>query len=96
MHIEELDHPPAGWHPLTVMRKSRRKWDWVALMVDVEPDEMKHCHCHGPALLFVNPYEYKPMGCRRVQQCYLRVRGKHRNEDAAWEAMWQMIEGSLH
>jgi hypothetical protein len=38
--IEELDRPPAeaGWYPLAVMRKKRRGWDWVALMVDTDPD----------------------------------------------------------
>jgi hypothetical protein len=39
MRIEELDRPPAGWHPLTVMRRKRRGGDWVALMIDVDPNE---------------------------------------------------------
>ena len=58
-HFEELDRPPAGWHPVTVMRKTSRKWDWVALMVDVDPDDLKHCTLEGNglALLFINPDE---------------------------------------
>jgi len=36
-----LDRPPAGWHVLDVMpKKSRRQRDWVALMIDVHPDEV--------------------------------------------------------
>ena len=41
---EYLDRPPAGWFVLEVMRKRSRKQDWVALMVDVDPDdELKRC-----------------------------------------------------
>jgi hypothetical protein len=40
--LEELDRPPPGWFVLDVMRKSRT-WDWVALMLDVDPEE----HCLG-------------------------------------------------
>ena len=40
--LEELDRPPPGWFALDVMRKSRT-WDWVALMLDVDPEE----HCLG-------------------------------------------------
>lgn len=36
--IEHVDRPPSGWFVLDVMRKEWRKWDWVALMVDVDPD----------------------------------------------------------
>jgi len=37
--IEYLDRPPSGWFVLDVMRKEWRKWDWVALMIDVHPDD---------------------------------------------------------
>ena len=41
--IEYLDRPPAGWFALDVMKAgSGRKWDWVVLMIDVPPDELKH------------------------------------------------------
>ena len=36
--LEELDRPPPGWFALDVMRKSRT-WDWVALMLDIDPEE---------------------------------------------------------
>jgi hypothetical protein len=39
--IEYLDRPPAGLFVLDVMRRKARKRDWVALMIDVPPDE--HC-----------------------------------------------------
>jgi hypothetical protein len=43
--IEYLDRPPTGWFVLDVIRREARKRDWVALMVDVDPDELKHCLC---------------------------------------------------
>jgi hypothetical protein len=36
--IAQLDRPPPGWFVLAVMRKGGRGWDWVALMVDIDPD----------------------------------------------------------
>ena len=49
MTNECLDRPPAGWFPFTVMRKAARKWDWVAVMIDMPPDELKP----GTAFLWV-------------------------------------------
>ena len=37
--IEYLDRPASGWFVLAVMRRVKRKWDWVAPMVDVDPDD---------------------------------------------------------
>jgi hypothetical protein len=31
-----------------------QKWDWCALMIDVHPDELKHCLCKT-AFLYVHP-----------------------------------------
>ena len=31
----------AGWFVLAVMRKEARRWDWVALMIDVHPDDFR-------------------------------------------------------
>jgi hypothetical protein len=40
MTLAFLDRPPSGWFALDVMRRDRSgKWDWVALMVDVRPDQ---------------------------------------------------------
>jgi hypothetical protein len=74
--IEYLDRPPAGWFVLDVMRSGERKRDWVALMVDVHPDDLKNCTCN-------------------FLQRWLRVPGKHRNRDAAWDALQNMI-GTRH
>jgi hypothetical protein len=41
--IKYLHRPPPGWFVLDVMREKARKQDWVALMVDVDPDELEHC-----------------------------------------------------
>ena len=62
-----IDLPPAGWFPLDVMKAEKRKWDWVALMVDVHPDELKHCVCKT-AFLYVHPRDYRPDGGRRAQE----------------------------
>ena len=50
---------------------SGRKWDWVALMIDVDPDDLKNCTCD-------------------FLQRWVRVPGKHRNQDAAWDALQNM------
>jgi hypothetical protein len=49
---ETFDKPPAGWFALDVMKKRERKWDWVALMVDVDPADLKNCICDFPAKLY--------------------------------------------
>jgi hypothetical protein len=70
--IEYLDRPALGWFALAVMRKEARKWNWVALMIDVHPDDF-------PALY------------RTARQCWVRIPGKHRNEDAAWDALQELM-----
>lgn len=47
MTVEFLDHPPPDWHVLDVMKRgsNSRKWDWCALMIDVHPNDLKHCRC---------------------------------------------------
>ena len=71
-NITMLDRPSAGWFALDVMQKESRKWDWVALMVDVHPDELKHCLCKV-AFLFVHPNGYKPDGSRTAREAWVRV-----------------------
>jgi hypothetical protein len=68
-----IDRPPAGWFTLDVMRTAWRKWDWVALMIDVPPDDYI---------------------ARRVviaSSVWVRIPGKHRDRDAAWDALGNMI-----
>jgi hypothetical protein len=43
MRTQYLDHPPADRFVLDVMKKESRKWDWVALMIDIEPEIFKSC-----------------------------------------------------
>jgi hypothetical protein len=94
---EKFDRPPAGWFPVAVMGSGDgRKWDWVGLMVDVDPDELKHCECTFPILFFVHPNEYRPVPGRKARQCYVPVPGKHRKEDAAWEAFLDAIAATLN
>ena len=61
--LKHLDQLPAGWFVLDVMRKSRR-WDWVALISDVDFDDLKNCVVNSPALLFVHPDDYRPGNSR--------------------------------
>ena len=57
--IRYLDLPPVGWFALDVMKpENPRKWDWVALMVDVDPDDLKYCLCKI-AFIYVDPDEYR-------------------------------------
>src|ERR1019366_6004612 len=79
--IEYLD-PPRGWFALDVMRRKARKGDWSALMVDVDPDDLKNCACDFPALFYVHPKEYRP-GVRTARQCWVIIPGKHRKRHAA-------------
>jgi hypothetical protein len=90
MDIAELDRPPPGWFALDVMKKDGRKWDWVALMVDVPPDDLKTRTCAFPALFYVHPKDYRP-GSRTARQCWVLVPGKHRNWEAAWDALHELM-----
>jgi hypothetical protein len=82
--IEYLDRPPAGWFVLDVMPEHerdvmpcQRKRDWVALMIDADPDELKRNPC---------PWAY-----RRAREAWLRIPGKHRTRDAAWGRLQDML-----
>jgi hypothetical protein len=88
--VEYLDRLPPGWFALDVMREEARKRGWVALVVDINPDDLKTCICDFPALFYVNPKEHRP-GARRVVQGWLRIPGEHRNADAAWDALEGII-----
>jgi hypothetical protein len=87
--IEIVDRPPSGWFALDVVRRARKR-DWVALMIDVNPDDLKTCTCDFPALFYVRPNEHRP-GDRIARQRWVRVPGKHRNKDAAWDALEDMM-----
>jgi hypothetical protein len=41
MTREYLDRPPPGWFVLDVLKKEWRKWDWVALMIDIDFDDFQ-------------------------------------------------------
>ena len=91
--LQTLDRPPAGWHLLTVapIGETARCRDWVALMVDVDPADLKNCQVDFPALFWVHPKEYRP-GERRASQCWVTIPGKHRGQNAAWDAACDMVE----
>lgn len=88
--VEILDRLPAGWFALNVVKETR-KWDsWVALMIDVHPSELKHCLCKI-AFLYVEPDKYRPDGSRTAREAWVRVPGKHRNKEAAWDALQDVL-----
>jgi hypothetical protein len=70
--LEYLDWPPSGWFALSVMRTGKRSWDWVALMIDVDPDDYRS-------------------GAFRAREAWVRVPGKHKSWDAAWDAFGDMM-----
>jgi hypothetical protein len=89
--IETVDRPPSGWFILDIMKPAdRRKWDWAALMIDVHPQELKHCRCKM-AWLYVHPKEYRPDGSRTAREVLVRIPGKHRNRQAAWAVLEEMV-----
>jgi hypothetical protein len=88
--IEFLACPPTGWFVLDVVRWEARKRDWVALMIDVHPDELKNCTCKFPALFYVDPRDCRPSQ-RTVREVWVRIPGKHRNQDAAWDALQELV-----
>jgi hypothetical protein len=93
--IEYLDRPPAGWFALDVLKNDGRKWDWAALMADVDFDDLKNCTCDFPVLFLVHPKDYRP-GPHKVQQAFVRIPGKHRTWDDAWQAIHNMIAATRH
>ncbi len=72
MTIEYIDRPPAGWFPLDVMRQKGRSLSWVALLIDMHPEDFRNSAC-------------------KCQQRGLRIPGKHKNRDAALDALQSMI-----
>jgi hypothetical protein len=74
--IQDRDRPPPGWFVLDVMRKAAGNTDWVALMINVHPDEKKHRLCEVAFL---------------YREAWVRIPGKHGNRDAAWEALEDMM-----
>ena len=92
--LRHFDRPPPGWFVLDIARREERKWDWAALLVDVEPANLKYCHCDLPALLYVDPADYRPAE-RQAEQCWVNIPGKHRSWKAAMDAIRAAMAASL-
>ena len=88
--IVYLDRVPPDWFVLDVMKETARKWDWVALVTDVPLEELKNCQCEFPVLFLVHAKDYRP-GPRKVRQGWVRIPGKHRNWEAARDAIEDMV-----
>jgi hypothetical protein len=81
--IERLDRPPIGWFVLAVLRTAR-------MGLGRADDHLKNCTSNFPALFYVHPKEYRP-GQRKVQQRWVRIPGKHRSRNSAWDALENMM-----
>ncbi len=89
--IEYLDRPPVGWFPLDVLIVDEaHDRDWVAVMVDVHPDELKYCSGLKFTFLYIHPDEYAPTA-RVAREAYVRVPGKHQDRESAWDALEEML-----
>jgi hypothetical protein len=77
-----LDQPTAGWFALDVMKENSRKREWVALMIDVHSADLKILRELGRS---VPGIRYS------LREAWLRVPGKHRNKEAAWGALQDML-----
>jgi hypothetical protein len=89
MAVEYVDHLEPGWFVLDVMQAKAREQKWLALMIDVDPDELKNCICDVPALFYVRPIDHFP-GDRTVSQRWFRIPGRRRNKVIAREALENM------
>ncbi len=88
--VEYLGSLPSGWFVLDVMREKQRGWNWTALLVDVDPDDLKTYECDFPALFYVHPKDYRP-GPRKARQGWFRIPGKFRSRDNACDALDAMM-----
>jgi hypothetical protein len=89
-----LDRPPPGWFVLDVMKVNSRGRTWAALMIDVHPDDLKNYKCKT-AFLYVHPKDYRPRANRTAREAWVRIPGKHRTRDEAWDAL-EDVEATRH
>src|SRR5262245_55275675 len=74
MTTDHSDRTPAGWFALDVMLAAPRvRVHWVALMIDVDPDDFWAGRTNASG------------------RCVVRIPGKHRTREAAWEAIEDMM-----
>jgi hypothetical protein len=76
---EYLDRPPPGWFVLELMQRKARSRDWVALMVDYDPDDYDPCDPN-----YIRPPANAPAA-------WLLIPGKHSSRDAACDALEDMM-----
>ena len=75
--LQYLDRLPSGWFALDVLPAEEDEdcQNWTALLIDVDPDDLKRCEVDFPALFYVHPKHYKP-GFRKARQACFRIPGK--------------------
>jgi hypothetical protein len=73
--IEYLDRPPIGWFVLDVMKTGR-----------------DGCKRDWAALMIdMHPDEFKRCVWKKAREAFVRIPGKHRNRDAALDALEDML-----
>jgi hypothetical protein len=90
MTVEYLARLEPGWFVLDVMQAKAREKNWLALMIDVDPEELKNCICDVPALFYVRAVDHLP-GDRRVRQRWFRIPGRHLSKKMARDALQDMM-----
>jgi hypothetical protein len=70
--IEYHDRPPAGWFVLEIMQQRVRGREWIALLIDVDPEDYRAKY-------------------RSPHSCWVRIAGKHKSRNAAWDALEGMM-----
>jgi hypothetical protein len=84
-----VDHIPPNWFVLDVVQRAT-KGNWFALLIDVPPDDLKHCVVDYPALFHVHPKEYRP-GHRTANQCWVIIPGQHKSRNRAWDVIEDLM-----
>jgi hypothetical protein len=74
-NIEFVNRPPAGWFVFDVMRENARTPNWVALMFDVDPDELRR----------------RPEKAATAREVWVRIAGKYRSRDSGWDALEDLM-----
>jgi D-alanyl-D-alanine carboxypeptidase len=54
-------------------REEKNCQDWTALLVDVDPDDLKTCDVDFPALFYVHPNEHRPGFRKRSEENFAKL-----------------------
>jgi hypothetical protein len=75
--VQILDRLPPDWFVLGVMREKWPRWDWVIIMSNCPQEDHERFR--------------RLIASDDLQGGIIRIPGKHRNEDAAWDAAQALL-----